>query len=104
MTEKIDPYKNKERYLKWRDKMHTEPIQDISEFNSDIIKRFDMYIPLQVLYIFATTSPEIDVTLEACEEFVKENEGKYKLEIKDLKLLGREARDFKITKSLLPKK
>ena len=50
MSEKIDPYKNKERYLKWRDKMHTEPIQDISGFNSDIIKRFvfDMEIGLNV--------------------------------------------------------
>ena len=36
---KIDPYKHKERYLKWKKKVELE-IPKISKFNSDIIKQY----------------------------------------------------------------
>lgn len=41
---KIDPYKHKERYLKWKEKYQTLDIENISKENSDLIKRyiFDM--------------------------------------------------------------
>ena len=36
---KIDPYKNKERYLNWKEKT-TEAIPNLTEYNSDIIKQY----------------------------------------------------------------
>ncbi len=36
---KIDPYKNKERYLNWKEKT-TEAIPNLTEYNSNIIKQY----------------------------------------------------------------
>jgi len=36
---KLDPYKHKERYLKWKEKTQSG-IPEISEFNSDLIKAY----------------------------------------------------------------
>ena len=48
---KIDPYKHKEKYLKWKEKVKGEDhIEDISKENSDLILRyiFDMEIGINV--------------------------------------------------------
>ena len=37
--EKLDPYKNKERYLAWKKTIHSQ-IPDISKENSDLTLRF----------------------------------------------------------------
>lgn len=36
---KIDPYKNKEKYLNWKEKTHSA-IPEINKSNSDIIKAY----------------------------------------------------------------
>ena len=36
---KIDPYKHKERYFSWKDKVK-DGIPNFSEFNSNLIKRY----------------------------------------------------------------
>jgi len=41
---KIDPYKHKQRYEKWKERVLEQGISDISKINSDLISRyvFDM--------------------------------------------------------------
>jgi len=37
---KIDPYKHKERYLNWKEKVNERGIPGISKANSDLILRY----------------------------------------------------------------